>query len=148
MRIRPYRTLDNVIEGAVISFIDITELKQSKDASRAGQLFGELIIDTLPEPLLVLSQDLCLSSANKAFYIRFKMEPKESIGQNLFALDNGQWDIPELHQLLDENRTESDSLNNIRIIREFKRIGRCMLELNARRLRRPTDQFRNHPFDH
>ena len=26
MRIQPYRTLDNVIEGAVISFVDITEI--------------------------------------------------------------------------------------------------------------------------
>ena len=32
MRIHPYRTIDNVIEGAVISFIDITERKQVEDA--------------------------------------------------------------------------------------------------------------------
>jgi two-component system CheB/CheR fusion protein len=31
MRILPYRTLDNVIEGAVISFVDITEMKQIKE---------------------------------------------------------------------------------------------------------------------
>ena len=31
MRIKPYRTLDNVIEGAVISFVDITEIKQMRD---------------------------------------------------------------------------------------------------------------------
>jgi two-component system CheB/CheR fusion protein len=34
MRIQPYRTLDNVIEGAVISFVDITEMKQTKEALR------------------------------------------------------------------------------------------------------------------
>jgi two-component system CheB/CheR fusion protein len=28
LRIQPYRTLDNVIEGAVITFVDITETKQ------------------------------------------------------------------------------------------------------------------------
>ncbi len=32
MRIRPYRTLDNVIEGAVITFVDITETKLAQDA--------------------------------------------------------------------------------------------------------------------
>jgi len=32
MRIRPYRTLDNVIEGAVITFIDITQRKQIEAA--------------------------------------------------------------------------------------------------------------------
>ena len=32
MRILPYRTLDNVIEGAVISFIDITDTMQTREA--------------------------------------------------------------------------------------------------------------------
>lgn len=34
MRIQPYRTLDNVIEGAVISFVDVTEIVQTRDALR------------------------------------------------------------------------------------------------------------------
>ena len=34
MRIQPYRTLDNVIEGAVISFVDITAIVQTRDALR------------------------------------------------------------------------------------------------------------------
>jgi len=32
MRIRPYRTLDNVIEGAVVTFVDVTETKLAQDA--------------------------------------------------------------------------------------------------------------------
>ena len=34
MRIQPYRTLDNVIEGAVITFVDITEMKKTQEALR------------------------------------------------------------------------------------------------------------------
>ncbi|TSA12991.1 MAG: PAS domain S-box protein [Comamonadaceae bacterium] len=34
LRIQPYRTLDNVIEGAVISFIDITEIVHTREALR------------------------------------------------------------------------------------------------------------------
>ncbi len=34
MRIQPYRTLDNVIEGAVITFVDITEMKGAEEARR------------------------------------------------------------------------------------------------------------------
>jgi two-component system CheB/CheR fusion protein len=37
MRIQPYRTLDNVIEGAVISFIEITERKQMQEALRVAR---------------------------------------------------------------------------------------------------------------
>ncbi len=32
LRIQPYRTLDNVIEGAVISFVDITEMVKTREA--------------------------------------------------------------------------------------------------------------------
>jgi len=34
LRIRPYRTLENVIEGAVITFFDISEIKATKEALR------------------------------------------------------------------------------------------------------------------
>ncbi len=34
LRIQPYRTLHNVIEGAVITFVDTTELKMAQEASR------------------------------------------------------------------------------------------------------------------
>src|SRR3954471_21440851 len=34
MRILPYRTLDNVIEGAVITFVDITEVVTIREALR------------------------------------------------------------------------------------------------------------------
>jgi two-component system, chemotaxis family, CheB/CheR fusion protein len=34
MRIRPYRTLDNVIDGALIAFVDITEMKRMREALR------------------------------------------------------------------------------------------------------------------
>jgi two-component system CheB/CheR fusion protein len=32
LRIQPYRTLDNVIKGAVVSFVDITEMVKTRDA--------------------------------------------------------------------------------------------------------------------
>ncbi len=34
LRIRPYRTLDNVIDGAVITFFDITEMKNAREMLR------------------------------------------------------------------------------------------------------------------
>ncbi len=40
MRIQPYRTLDNVIEGAVISFVDITEIVLTREALRKANERG------------------------------------------------------------------------------------------------------------
>ena len=45
MRILPYRTLDNVIEGAVISFIDITETVQTREAlQKANELLRLAVV--------------------------------------------------------------------------------------------------------
>ncbi|MEO8007679.1 MAG: chemotaxis protein CheB [Betaproteobacteria bacterium] len=45
MRILPYRTLDNVIEGAVISFIDITETVQTREAlHKANELLRLAVV--------------------------------------------------------------------------------------------------------
>ena len=36
LRIRPYRTLENVIEGAVITFFDISEMRRTREALRSA----------------------------------------------------------------------------------------------------------------
>lgn len=42
LRIQPYRTLDNLIEGAVITFVDITEMVQTREALRkANEALGQ-----------------------------------------------------------------------------------------------------------
>ncbi|WP_239451238.1 chemotaxis protein CheB [Methanosarcina horonobensis] len=38
MRIKPYRTLDNVIKGAVITFIDTTELRRSRELLKESDI--------------------------------------------------------------------------------------------------------------
>lgn len=47
MRIQPYRTLNNVIEGAVISFVDITETVHIREALRKA---NELLHGTANDP--------------------------------------------------------------------------------------------------
>ncbi|MFC7418530.1 chemotaxis protein CheB [Iodobacter arcticus] len=45
MRIQPYRTLDNLIEGAVITFVDITEMVHAREALRkANELFRLAVV--------------------------------------------------------------------------------------------------------
>ncbi len=43
LRIRPYRTLDNVIEGAVISFIDATEAVLHREALQKAEELAKLV---------------------------------------------------------------------------------------------------------
>ena len=44
MRIQPYRTIDNVIEGAVITFVNITEHKREEESLRKANALGRLAV--------------------------------------------------------------------------------------------------------
>lgn len=54
MKIRPYRTLDNVIEGAVITFVDITEIKRTKEALAVSEYRFRRIFETAQDGILTL----------------------------------------------------------------------------------------------
>lgn len=51
MRIRPYRTLDNMIEVVVITFFDITEMKKAKElfAQTSDQLRLAVVVRDSPK---------------------------------------------------------------------------------------------------
>lgn len=67
LRIRPYRTTDNHIDGVVISLIDIDQLKRNAMELEAARNYATAIVDTLHQPLMVLNAALEVITANRAF---------------------------------------------------------------------------------
>ena len=145
MRILPYRTLENVIEGAVVSFVEITKQKELQEQlqelariAQKAQDYAENIVDTIHEPLLVLTADLKVASANSSFYEFFHVAPEEAIGRSLYDLGNNQWNIPELRKLLEEILPQKTSFKGFRVTRDFPAIGRRTMILNARQIPQKT----------
>ena len=145
MRIRPYRTLDNVIEGAVVMFLEITDRKQLEAALEEARLrestllkeqarFTESIVATIREPLLVLDKNLCVVFANQAFLDKFQVDPDETLGRKVYSLGNQQWNIPALSRLLEEILPKDSSFEDFEVTHEFEKIGRRTMLLNARRI--------------
>jgi two-component system CheB/CheR fusion protein len=97
VRILPYRTLDNVISGLILTFDDVTAGKQLDQAAR---FYAENIVETIRQPFLVLDSDLRVRSANAAFCALFKVSKEVTIGERVYDLGNRQWDIPALRRLL------------------------------------------------
>ena len=146
MRILPYRTVDNIIDGVVVTFLDIHAQKMAFE--RISQLdqrvkesrdFAENIVDTVREPLIVLDQDLRVVSANRSFYNTFRVSSEETKGQFIYYLGSGQWDIPRLRELLEDILPENRSFENFEITHEFPGIGLKKMILNARRMVQGTE---------
>jgi two-component system CheB/CheR fusion protein len=134
MRIMPYRTRENVIDGVVLTFMDITRLKHLGDQLQGALNFAQGIIETVREPLMVLNSDLKMQSANRSFYQTFKTTPPETEGRLIYDLGNAQWDIPRLRELLEEIIPQNAVFENFEVEHDFPGIGVRTMMLNARRL--------------
>ncbi len=105
------------------------------DRGRRYSLYAQNIIDTTREPLVVLNSELRVSSANRAFYEFFKVDPAETEGEWIYDLGDRQWDIPRLRELLEKVLPARMSFDNYEVTQDFPRIGRKTLLLNARQIK-------------
>ena len=141
MKILPYRTADNVVDGVVVNFLDIHDRKtvsgkiESLNQSlQEARDLAEGIIATLREPLLVLNQDLKVISANSSFYRTFEAHPESTEGRFIYDLGNRQWDIPGLRELLEKIIPENGVFEDYAVEQTFPTIGFRKMLLNARKI--------------
>jgi len=127
IEIRPYRTTEEVIDGAILVFTDINRIKISSQ-------YAEAIEETIGRPLLILDSGLKIKKANEKFHQFFKTSPSETDGCFIYELENGGWNIPKLKVLLEEVLPKNTTLNNFNVTHVFPKIGRKQMCLDARRL--------------
>lgn len=99
-----------------------------------GRALAQAIVDTVREPLLVLDKDLRVVTASRSFYLTFRVNRQETQGRLLYALGDGQWDIPGLRALLEKIVPEHAVLEGYEVDHEFPEIGRRIMLLNARKV--------------
>ncbi len=134
-RILPYRTTDNVIDGAVLTFVDIT--KQRKAAEPIGDTltFAEGIVNTAREPFLALDSNLKVIAANKPFFHHFNLDRGKVVGRLVYRMSDHHWETPMLKKLLEEILPNQSHAENFEVTRDFPVLGRRTLIINARLIR-------------
>ena len=140
VRIRPYKTTENKIDGAVIAIVDIDLIKISAQQISKGRAFADALINTLRRPVLLLDHNLAVLAANQAFYHDFQVTPDETLHRRVFMLGDGQWNMPKLRTLLEEILPHNSSFKDFEVEHNFPHIGRKKMLLEARRLAVQDDQ--------
>lgn len=134
LTIRPYRTVENRIDGAVVALVDIDALKRSVEEVKISRDFSEAVVATVREPLLVLDAELRIRSANQAFYEIFRTTRDETVGRPLRTVSGGQWNIPDLTNLISEVMEKGSVFEDFAVDHDFRGAGHKRLLLNARKV--------------
>jgi two-component system, chemotaxis family, CheB/CheR fusion protein len=135
IEIRPYRTTNNIVDGLILTFSEITVQKQAREQAELAYQYVRKVVDTIENSLLELDQELRVVAANPAFFRQFQVQPDDTLGRPLFELGNGQWDIPDLRHLLSDILSHQSIVRNYIVQHDFPRIGKRTMRLNARQIK-------------
>jgi two-component system, chemotaxis family, CheB/CheR fusion protein len=135
LQIRPYKTVDNKIDGAFLSLVDVDSLKRAQEAAEWGREYASGIVEAVQVPLLALDDKLVVQSANAAFYEVFGASKAETEGRGLLELGKGQWAVAELQRRLAEVLPGNKEFQNLRVEGKFPRLGMRTMWLSARPVR-------------
>jgi two-component system, chemotaxis family, CheB/CheR fusion protein len=144
IRIMPYRTIENAIDGVVITFVDIHDLQQQilavdeprkpRSTAEAIYQFAAGVVHTAREPFLALDAELHVVAASRSFYETFQLDASNTEGRFIYDLHAGAWNIPRLRELLEEILPRNNHFEDFEVEHEFERIGRKRMLLSGRRI--------------
>jgi chemotaxis protein methyltransferase CheR len=99
-----------------------------------AQTLAQAIVNTIHEPFLVMDAEFRVMAASRSFYEIFKVDRENTQGRLLYALGDGQWDIPALRILLETIIPEKAAMDDFEVDYDFPGVGHRIMLLNARKV--------------
>jgi two-component system, chemotaxis family, CheB/CheR fusion protein len=134
MRIMPYRTAENLIDGLVMTFIDIDRIKRNETEALARRAFLEHLLEALPNGVAVLDAALTIASANSTFYEILRTSPKRALNERLHL--DGVLEAPELAAELERVLADGHEVWGLKVSPQ-NRLKEKALRVCARRFHAP-----------
>jgi two-component system CheB/CheR fusion protein len=133
LKVRPYKNVENRIDGAVLTLSDSATASRHAAELRVAREAAEAIISMVRDPMLFLGADLRVQKANAAFLQKFQVTAADTEGKYLQDLGSRQWDITALREIL-VTLLDRRSFDDFSVDAEFPALGRTRLKLDGRRL--------------
>jgi two-component system, chemotaxis family, CheB/CheR fusion protein len=110
------------------------ELQMRNEQLMEIQEYSEAVFTTIREGLLILDKNFRIKNANACFYKMFRLTEEEIQGKLIYEIDNKQWNIPRLTELLEDVIPRNSQVQDFEVVHHFQKAGDKVLLLNARRL--------------
>jgi PAS domain S-box-containing protein len=134
VQIRPYKTIEHKIDGAVIALIDIGVLKQQLELSDTNRNYVQSVAETVQLPLVVLDQELRIRSANRSFYEHFHLSTEEVGDHFLKTLGLRSAKASQLEKLIEDTLAGHAEFKRFEIMHSFPQIGRRTILFSGRKI--------------
>src|ERR1700722_9748986 len=136
LRISPCTGSDHQIVGAALTITNVTAFRASIDQAIYEREYTKAILNTVIDPLVVLDINLCVQTANRAFYAMFGFSRDETRGVPIGTLGDEVWKTSQAWESLKRTLSGDTEFPAVEIERDFPAIGFRTLLLDARRLAR------------
>ena len=131
VQVSPYARGDGQVTGVVLTFTNVTAFRASVDQAIYEREFTKAILNTVADPLIVLSADQHVQSANRAFYTIFGLSRDEAQGIPLHALGGAAFELAQLHGQLAEMLAGSRAFQPVEVDHVVTGKGERTLVLDA-----------------
>jgi two-component system CheB/CheR fusion protein len=138
LRVRPYKDIDNRIDGAVLVIFDI---ETAKKQAAQGELMREAVIQALPKPLVLLDGSLRIKLANDAFWVMAKSVASSGIGRPLSEIHDGDWNFASLRADLEALAREDGSALKLQLEGESDGGALRVADVVARRVNSSSENL-------
>jgi two-component system CheB/CheR fusion protein len=133
MQIRPYKTVNNQIDGAVLALFEVPAGRLQEAATSMGEL-EDAFLAVASRPTLLLDGQRRLVKANAAFCKDLGVSLASVRNRALDDLKFVDWNPLELRRLLDERLTADGGFDEIDLATDPSRFGRHCVRVRARRV--------------
>jgi PAS domain S-box-containing protein len=131
LRVRPYKTGEDKIEGVLVVLLDTDLIYRARDFAQKSSDYARAIVETIHEALVVVDSEYRVSTVNRGFCDLFRVSPQQVEGQSFFGPGAGQCNIPQLRELLQDVLSKGTEIKDLEVDQHFPEIGRRRLVLNV-----------------
>jgi two-component system CheB/CheR fusion protein len=122
LRIRPYKNVENRIDGAVLTLFDVSPARLHEEDLRMTRRL--ILLQAMDSATLVVGADWTVRQANRVFLESFGLQAPDVLGKPLFEMAEGRWDVSELRRVLEDVRVNDGALAEARVDVDLPGLGR------------------------